>query len=146
MAGGKSGLDIKSVAKFHSKQYVLLGYEFLYSYSRKALSLPAREIYTQIRAARNIKDSRGKIINRDDSAIEFGFSDSNGMSKPTYRKAISELAERGFIAIIEKGSFPRKKAVYAIIDDWKEWERLSVTSKPWKRGGASKDKNEKIWD
>lgn len=143
MAGGKSGLDIKSVAKFHSKQFVPLGYEFLYSYSRKALSLPAREIYTQIRAARNIKNSRGKIINRDDSEIEFGFSDSNGMSKPTYRKAISELVERGFIGIVVKGSFPRKKAVYAIIDDWKEWERLFVTSKPWKKGDALKGKGGK---
>jgi len=144
MAGGKSGLDIKSVVKFHPKQFVSLDYEFLYSYSRKALSLPAREIYTQICAARYIKNPRGKVINRDDSAIEFGFSDSNGMSKPTYRKAISELVEHGFMAIVEKGRFPRKKAVYAIIDDWKEWEHLACTSKPWKEKVVPKGKTEKV--
>ena len=102
------------------KQYVKLDYAFLYSPERKALSLAAREVYTQLKAARNLKNGKGVTVNRSDEFIRFGFSDSNGISKPTFFRAIHELLDRGFIGVMEEGEMPNKKTAYALIDDWKQ--------------------------
>lgn len=110
------------------KQYVMLDYEFLHSPARKSLSLAAREVYTQIRAARNLRNSRGKVVNRSDDYIRFGFSDSNGMSKPTFHRAVHELLDKKFIGLMEVGGFHHKKAAYAIIDDWK---RVDLEDQYW---------------
>lgn len=107
------------MAKFQDKQYVKHTYGFLYSPAWTSLSLAAREVYTQILASRYLKDSRGKMFNRSNDHIKFGFSDSNGMSRPTYRKGLQELIDKGFIGVMDLGEFPGKKSAYAIIDDWK---------------------------
>lgn len=117
------------MAKFQDKQYVKHTYGFLYSPAWKNLSLAAREIYTQIKASRNLKNSRGKTFNRSDDHIKFGFSDSNGMSKPTFRKGLQELIDKGFIGVVTPGEFPGKKAVYAIIDDWRKRDAGQYTLK-----------------
>lgn len=105
------------------KQYVKLEYDLLYSHSWQNLSLAARDAYVQVKAARNLKNSRGKIINRTDDFIRFGFADSSGMSKPTYYKAIMDLEAAGMILTVEKGQFPGKKSAYALIDEWRQQEK-----------------------
>ena len=105
-----------------NKQYVKLDYDLLHSEARKSLSLPARETYTQIKRARNSRNQRGMIINRTDDYIAFGFSDSDGMSKPTFRKAVSELIEKGFIDLVDPGGLPNRKAAYAISDNWRHFD------------------------
>ena len=112
-----------------AKQYVQLDYLFLHSRARRLLSLAAREVYTQIRGRRNIKNSRGKVLNRSDDRIRFGFSDANGMSKPTFQRAVMELEEAGFIDTVEPGGFPNKKAAYAISNRWMadgEWRNIRI--------------------
>ena len=108
-------------SKLPKRQYVKLDYALIHSEARKSLSLAARELYVQIRAARNTKNKRGKILNRSDNAIKFGFKDVEGMSKPTFYKAIGELVDRGFIGVMDPGQIPNRKAVYALIDDWKRY-------------------------
>jgi len=105
-------------------QYVKLEYSFIYSDARKSLSLAARELYLQIRARRNIKGPRGNIINKTDDFIRFSFGDSNGMSKPTYQRAIKELVEKGFVGVMDPGGVPNRKAAYAIIHDWNHLNAL----------------------
>jgi hypothetical protein len=106
------------VAKTPKRQYVKLDYAMLHSQQWKALSPVARDVYVQIKAARNLKNSRGRILNRTDDYIKFGFKDSGGMSKPTYHRAIKELVDNGFIGVMDPGGIPNRKAAYAIIDDW----------------------------
>ena len=109
------------------KQYVKLDYAFLYSPERKALSLAAREVYTQLKAARNMKNGKGVTVNRSDEFIRFGFKDSNGMSKPTFFRAVHELLDGGFIGVMEEGEMPNKKTAYALIDDWKQRSKGNKT-------------------
>lgn len=80
--------------------------------------MAARSLYTQIKASRSLKDARGKIFNQSNDYIRFGFSDSNGMSKPTFQKGLRELIDKGFIGVMDKGTFPGRKGAYALIDDW----------------------------
>jgi hypothetical protein len=108
------------VAKTPKRQYVKLDYAILHSPQWKALSPVARDVYVQIKASRNLKNSRGKTVNWKDDYIKFGFSDIGGMmSKPTYHRAIKELIDNGFIGLMAPGGLPNRKAAYAIIDDWK---------------------------
>lgn len=100
------------------KQYVKLDYEFLHSPQRMGLSLAAREVYLQLKAARNVK-KRGKTINTTDDYIRFGFKDSNGMSKPTFQRAVRELVDRGFVRVMTQGEIPNRKSAYALVEDWK---------------------------
>lgn len=103
------------------KQYVKLDYAFLHSEVRRSLSLAAREVYTQLKASRNLRDSKGNVRNVSDEFIRFGFGDSNGMSKPTFQKAIKELEAKKFILKVEEGGLKHQKAAYAIHDGWKVW-------------------------
>ena len=117
------------MAKFQDKQYVELRYGLIYSPAWKGLSLAAREIYTQIKASRNLVNSQGKTFNRSDDHIKFGFADSNGMSRPTYKKGLQELIDKGFIRVVVQGEYPGKKSAYALIHDWKsqaEWRKSTV--------------------
>lgn len=80
-------------------------------------------MYIQLKASRNRRTSRGKIINKTDNFIRFGFSDSNGMSRPTFKRATLELEEVGLIWLMEPGRFPGKKSAYALLEDWREIEK-----------------------
>lgn len=113
------GKPKKRSSKGTEKQYVKLDYELLHSVAWKGLSLAARAVYTQMKASRNLRDSRGKVRNRSDNAIEFGFGDSNGMSRPTFKRAVEELVERKFLFVVKGGGFPSRKGVYALTDWWK---------------------------
>ena len=126
------------------KQYVKLDYAFLYSPEREALSLAAREVYTQLKAARNVKNGKGITVNRSDDFIRFGFGDSNGMSKPTFFRAVHELVDEGFIGVMEEGEMPNRKTAYALIDDWRQ---RSKGKKTWVKALYRQNHSEeRVWD
>lgn len=101
------------------EQFVKLDYTLLHSAAWKGLSLYAREIYIQMKASRNLPNSRGRLRNTADDCIFFGYGDSHGMSKPTLQKGIGELVGSRFILVVDEGQFPNKKGVYALSDKWK---------------------------
>ena len=105
--------------KSPKKQYVLLEYDMLHSREWEVLSLAARDVYVQIKASRNKRTARGKILNRSDDRIRFAHRDCNGMSKPTYHRAVKELISKGFIEVVDQGGMPNRKAAYALVDTWK---------------------------
>lgn len=104
-------------------QFVKLDYIMLDSAIFRSLSRPALHVYIQIKSLRNRRDSKGRLYNRKDSHIEVGFSDIWGVSKKTYVKAVEELRIKGFIQLVRPGRFPRIKAVYAISQKWKVYNK-----------------------
>lgn len=90
---------------------------------RYEISRLAREMYCQIKARRNRIDKDGNLINISDKEIEFGYSDSFGVSKPSFVKGIEELRAKGLIKLVKPGKLPKVKAVYALSNKWKVYER-----------------------
>lgn len=110
-----------AIKRFSDTQHIQIDYGLLHSEAWQSLSRSARDFYVQLKARRNLKDSRGKIINRDDDYIKFSHTDSYGMSKPTFRKAADELIKKGFIEIVECGHFPAIRPKYALSEMWR-WD------------------------
>lgn len=107
-----------------AKQFVKLNYELIHSSLwRNGTTVYERDIYTQIRASRNRKNPDGSVKNVSDTHIEFGFSDSFGMSKNSFVKAIEGLRAKGIIRLIKPGKFPNRKAVYALSEKWKRYNK-----------------------
>ncbi len=90
---------------------------------RYEISRLARELYCQLKARRNRIDKDGNLINISDKEIEFGYSDSFGVSKPSFVKGIEELRMKGLIKLVKPGKLPKIKAVYALSNKWKVYER-----------------------
>lgn len=113
--------------KKRTRQFYAIEYELHDSPMWRSTSRIARDLYMQIKARRNRRDKEGNVINPTDGKIEFGYTDSFGLSKPSFVAGIEELRIKGFIRLVEPGHFPRVKAKYAIINKWK---RLSPYYQP----------------
>lgn len=111
------------------QQFVKIDYELLYNdYYRKATTVFERDLLVQIKGSRNKKTRDRGVINRDDGYIEFGFSDAFGMSSSTYKKTILGLRAKGFIKLVAPGKFPRQKAVYALSNKWKLYQKNLINT------------------
>ncbi len=109
-----------SMAK--KRKFVKLDYELLEAENWDELSNSAKITYIAIRKARYLRDRHGKVYNHSGQHIKFGFSDLKvkKISKSTYKRAVKELIQQGFIGVQKSGNFKTKsKPVYALIDDWK---------------------------
>ena len=106
-----------------AKQFIRLPYRLAHGPTWKSLSRASRDLYLQIQGSRFLPDGHGHRINTDPSFIEFGHSDSWGMSKSTFTRCVMELRKKGLIRVVRPGLFPRIKYAFELVDKWEEYEK-----------------------
>lgn len=84
---------------------------------------------------KSTRGSKTVCVNNGELQYCYDTALKKGIPKQTFKRAIDQLIERGFIDIAHHGSGGRKgdKSLYSVVENWRKWGTDEFTCKPRKK-------------